>query len=77
MVEPARVEVGSCFGVEHVQQIQVERRGKPVAIIVGRVENGGVLDPVGAQQQPVLRIHRTTQIGEEGDRAAVLESAGG
>ena len=52
---PRAVEVGAELAVEHGQDVAVELRGHPGRVVVGADQDLGVLDQVGAEQQPLAR----------------------
>ena len=54
VLEGADVEVRIELAVDHAQQVAVELRRHARAVVVGGLEHRGVLDEVGAQQEPVV-----------------------
>jgi len=53
VLEGVQVEVRAEFGVQHRQDVLVERGGYPGFVVVRGDEDGRVLDQVGAEQERV------------------------
>ena len=71
VVEGGRVEVRAQLAVDHMEDVEVELRGDAARVVIRRLEDGPVLDQIGAEQQMVLA-------GEQpGDRAQEALAAGG
>jgi predicted transcriptional regulator of viral defense system len=53
VLERNRIEVAVELAIDDVQDVTVELCGDPLRVVVGRLEHLGVLDEIGAEQQPV------------------------
>ena len=54
MLEGGAVEVGVQALVQHVEQVEVERSGDSGRVVVGRDQDGGGFDQVGAEEEVVV-----------------------
>src|SRR6266498_4080252 len=59
------LEVRPQLPVDDAQHVAVELRGHAGRVVVGRHENGGILDQIGAQQQPLPRLQWRAQGRQE------------
>ena len=75
--EPADVEVGPEVAVEHPQAVADELLGDAAGVVVGRDQPVGVLDQVGAEQQPVAGLAGVGERAEEGAPLLDVEVADG
>ena len=65
VLELVGVEVGAELAVEDGEDVLVELGGDAGGVVVGGLEPGGVLDQVGAEQEPVLGAEQCRDPGEE------------
>jgi len=65
VVEGVEVEVGTEFGVQHGQDVLVERGGDPGGVVVGGDQCGRILYEIGAEQQRVAVAEAPAHGGEE------------
>ncbi len=54
VLERVRHEVGAELAVDDVEHVAVELGGDSGAVVVGRLDHGGVLDEVGPEQESVI-----------------------
>jgi len=73
----AGVEVGAELTVEDDERVADEPLGGPLLVVVGRDEPGGVLEEVGAEEQPLTRLERVGEGPEEGPAFLDVEVADG
>ncbi len=77
VAEAAQVEIAAQLAVDAREQVQVERRGDAARVVVGRVQDVGVLLQVDADQHRALRPDLGTRHAQEGLRLRRRQVADG
>src|SRR5215472_10461693 len=75
MLESVDLEVGVEFAVDALEEVEVEGGGNPGSVVVGGVEDLGILFQIDADQHLAAGTENTRVIGEKGHRRVGLEIA--
>src|SRR5450631_3725205 len=77
MLEGIELEIAAQLAIDANQQIEIEFGGDAVLVVIGGVENFGILDQVGADNQRCARAQDLRDVAQEGRRLMRLEIAYG
>ena len=75
MLEVGGIEIRIQLAVEHPQHVAIELRRQPLWVVVGGLEQGGVLDEIRAHQQMVIVAEQARDLAQEAAPAARREVA--
>jgi hypothetical protein len=75
VAEPCDVEVGAELAIDPHEQVEIERAGDALRIVVGAPEDVGRLHEVEAHERVIARAELRADVAQEGNRGGTFEVA--